>query len=91
MSRNGISAYTFLNCLYCGNKVVKNSLALFLKICAVAVEENGIVIDPKLNVAMTRARENLILVGNKSLLSLDPVFKKLLSLKGEIRFAKLKN
>ena len=54
-------------------------------------EENGIVIDPKLNVAMTRARENLILVGNKSLLSLDPVFKKLLSLKGEIRFEKLKN
>lgn len=38
-------------------------------------EENGTVIDPKLNVAMTRAKENLVLVGNKPLLMLDPVFR----------------
>lgn len=38
-------------------------------------EEDGTVIDPKLNVAMTRARENLVLVGNKPLLMLDPVFR----------------
>lgn len=41
-------------------------------------EEDGAVIDPKLNVAMTRARENLVLVGNKSLLRLDPVFRKMI-------------
>lgn len=41
-------------------------------------EDDGAVIDPKLNVAMTRARENLVLVGNKSLLRLDPVFRKMI-------------
>ena len=41
-------------------------------------EENGAIIDPKLNVAMTRARENLVLVGNKSLLRLDPVFRQMI-------------
>lgn len=48
-------------------------------------EEDGVVIDPKLNVAMTRARENLVLVGNKNLLSLDPVFRRMIdSLKNSL-------
>ena len=42
-------------------------------------EEDGVVIDPKLNVAMTRARENLVLVGNKKLLSFDPVFRRMIN------------
>ena len=41
-------------------------------------EEDGHVIDRKLNVAMTRAREHLILVGNARLLSQDPVFDRLI-------------
>jgi len=47
-------------------------------------EENGCIIDRKLNVAMTRAKESLILVGNASLLSRDTVFRNL------IRFMKSK-
>lgn len=41
-------------------------------------EEDGAIIDPKLNVAMTRARENLVLVGNSKLLRLDPVFREMI-------------
>lgn len=41
-------------------------------------EEDGSLIDRKLNVAMTRAREHLILVGNPDLLSKDPVFHDLI-------------
>lgn len=41
-------------------------------------EENGHWIDRKLNVAMTRARRHLLLFGNASLLSGDPVFSLLL-------------
>lgn len=41
-------------------------------------EENGHTIDRKLNVAMTRARKELILVGNPDILKLNPVFSKLI-------------
>lgn len=41
-------------------------------------QENGMTIDRKLNVAMTRARRNLILIGNPRLLELDPLFLNLL-------------
>lgn len=41
-------------------------------------EENGIIIDRKLNVAMTRARESLIITGNASLLSTVTVFRNLI-------------
>ena len=42
-------------------------------------EEDGSSIDRKLNVAMTRARLHLILMGNPSLLSEIPVFDRLIS------------
>lgn len=41
-------------------------------------EEDGKLIDRKLNVAMTRAMEHLTFVGNKELLSRVPVFKQLI-------------
>ena len=40
--------------------------------------EDGRLIDRKLNVAMTRAREQLILTGNPETLSLNPTFKMLM-------------
>ena len=42
-------------------------------------EEDGDRIDRKLNVALTRAREQLFLVGNPYLLNLDPLFRHLIS------------
>lgn len=42
------------------------------------IDEDGVEIDRKLNVAMTRAREHLFLVGNKTLLSSNAVYSKLL-------------
>lgn len=42
------------------------------------IEEGGALIDRKLNVAMTRAKENLILVGNPQLLSENYTFYKLI-------------
>lgn len=41
-------------------------------------EENGYIIDRKLNVAMTRARLNLVLFGNIQVLSYNPIFSKLI-------------
>lgn len=40
--------------------------------------ENGVAIDRKLNVVMTRAREQLLLVGNPELLGQNAVFRKLM-------------
>ena len=42
-------------------------------------EEEGSLIDRKLNVAMTRAREHLLLFGNPELLSADVVFGRLIA------------
>lgn len=41
-------------------------------------EEDGLVIDRKLNVAMTRAREHLIIIGNPQLLCKDTIFSTLI-------------
>ena len=41
-------------------------------------EEDGVLIDRKLNVALTRARLNLVLVGNPALLSQNAIFSRLM-------------
>lgn len=48
-------------------------------LCSQSFQEDGIRIDRKLNVALTRAREQLILIGNPEVLSLDPIHKELLA------------
>ena len=48
-------------------------------LCGQSFQEDGIRIDRKLNVALTRAREQLILIGNPEVLSLDPIHKELLA------------
>jgi hypothetical protein len=41
-------------------------------------EENGMVIDRKLNVALTRAKECMVIVGNATLLSTYPLYRSLI-------------
>ena len=48
-------------------------------------EESGAVIDRKLNVALTRAREQMLLIGNKELLSKNNIFKALIE-RTEVEF-----
>ena len=42
-------------------------------------EENGHIIDRKLNVAVTRARKQMIITGNEMVLNQDPIFKELIA------------
>lgn len=46
------------------------------------IDSQGNVIDRKLNVAMTRAKEHLIMVGNAHLLAQNPMFKRLIEFVG---------
>ena len=41
-------------------------------------EEDGATIDRKLNVALTRAREQMFLIGNPELLKMNPVFREMM-------------
>lgn len=54
-----------------------NTLAQ-LKMLPNLTEENGTLIDRKLNVALTRARKRLIIIGNPELLREDPIYARLL-------------
>ena len=47
-------------------------------LCSHTLQEGDALIDRKLNVAMTRAMEHLVLVGNAPLLSESPVFHRLI-------------
>lgn len=57
---------------FCLNEVTQLSL---LSAC---VEQEGILVDRKLNVALTRAREQMILIGNAKLLSHSSLFSHLM-------------
>ena len=47
-------------------------------LCAQSFEEEGHTIDRRLNVALTRAREQMVLIGNPRLLALNPLLASLL-------------
>lgn len=49
-----------------------------LKFLANLTEDNGVVVDRKLNVALTRARKQMFIVGVPQLLELNPIYRKLL-------------
>lgn len=51
-----------------------------LKFLSNLTEDNGILIDRKLNVALTRARKQMYLTGVPELLKLNPIYKSLLNL-----------
>ncbi|WP_455585565.1 AAA domain-containing protein [Bacteroides sp.] len=51
-----------------------------LKFLSNITEDNGILIDRKLNVAMTRARKQMFITGVTNLLELNPIYRSLLKL-----------
>ena len=53
-----------------------------LKFLPNLTEENGVLIDRKLNVALTRARKRLVIIGVPEVLFLDPIYRHLLKFIG---------
>lgn len=49
-----------------------------LKFLANLTEDNGVLVDRKLNVALTRARKQMFIVGVPELLELNPIYADLL-------------
>ena len=49
-----------------------------LKTLPNVIEDSGQIIDRKLNVVLTRARKQLYIIGNRSLLSQNPIYNKLI-------------
>ena len=60
-----------------GFTVQKNYQLQFLT-SNIFIDESGNIIDRKLNVAMTRAKEHMILIGHAPLLTRVPIFKRLI-------------
>ena len=56
-----------------------------LKFLSNLTEEDGILIDRKLNVALTRARKQMLLTGVPTLLERNPLYKSLLKLIESLR------
>ena len=56
-----------------------------LKFLSNLTEEDGILIDRKLNVALTRARKQMLLTGVPALLERNPLYKSLLKLIESLR------
>jgi hypothetical protein len=50
-----------------------------LKFLSNLVEEEGVLIDRKLNVALTRARKKLVVVGVKDVLKENPIYMRFIS------------
>lgn len=54
-----------------------------LRLLSNLTEEDGVSIDRKLNVALTRARKQLLLTGVPELLNLNPIYRKLIEFVAE--------
>ena len=54
-----------------------------LKFMANLTDDAGVWVDRKLNVALTRARKQMFIIGVPQLLSLNPIYKELLCACGE--------
>jgi superfamily I DNA and/or RNA helicase len=54
-------------------------------------DDNGRIVDRKLNVALTRARKQLLLTGNPKTMEANPVFKELLAYVHTKKHAKYPN
>ena len=55
-----------------------------LKFLANVTEDNGVLVDRKLNVALTRARKQMFVTGVPDLLNLNPIYARLLQVLQEV-------
>ena len=66
-SQRDIIIYSFsVNYIYQLNFLARN------------MEDEGVLIDRKLNVALTRARKQLFITGNPAILSNNPIYRRLI-------------